>query len=96
MYGQAKTDSEIYLLIKYIKSVLWGVAKRLSYMEDARCLKVNTNSLYSPYSSNGNIRSWWEQSAVKITAFCLFLVSPFLCLSVSHYESWWKKKWRRI
>ena len=57
MYGQAKTDSEIYLLIKYIKSVLWGVAKRLSYMEDARCLKVNTNSLYSPYSSNGNIRS---------------------------------------
>ena len=30
----------IYLLIKYIKSVLWRVAKRLSYTEDARCLKV--------------------------------------------------------
>jgi len=29
------------LLIKYIKSVLWRVAKRLSYIEDARCLKVN-------------------------------------------------------
>jgi hypothetical protein len=28
------------LLIKYIKSVLWRVAKRLSYMEDARFLKV--------------------------------------------------------
>jgi len=28
-------------LIKYIKSVLWRVAKRLSYIEDARCLKVN-------------------------------------------------------
>jgi len=28
------------LLIKYIKSVLWRVAKRLSYIEDARCLKV--------------------------------------------------------
>jgi len=27
-------------LIKYIKSVLWRVAKRLSYMEDARCLNV--------------------------------------------------------
>jgi len=27
-------------LIKYIKSVLWRVAKRLSYIEDARCLKV--------------------------------------------------------
>jgi len=28
-------------MIKYIKSVLWRVAKRLSYIEDARCLKVN-------------------------------------------------------
>ena len=29
-----------YVLIKYIKSVLWKVAKRLSYIEEARCLKV--------------------------------------------------------
>ena len=35
------SDNEIYLLIKYIKSVLWRVAKRLSYIEDVRCLKVN-------------------------------------------------------
>ena len=35
------SNNEIYLLIKYIKSVLWRVAKRLSYIEDARCLKVN-------------------------------------------------------
>jgi len=28
-------------LIKYIKNVLWRAAKRLSYIEDARCLKVN-------------------------------------------------------
>ena len=35
------SDSEIYLLIKYIKSLLWRVAKRLSYIEDGRCLKVN-------------------------------------------------------
>ena len=34
------SDNEIYFLIKYIKSVLWRVAKRLSYIEDARCLKV--------------------------------------------------------
>jgi hypothetical protein len=33
------SDSEIYLLINYIKSVLWRAAKRLSYIEDARCLK---------------------------------------------------------
>jgi len=31
----------VYLLIKYIKSVLWRVAKCLSYIEEARCLKVN-------------------------------------------------------
>ena len=35
------SDNEICLLIKHIKSVLWRVAKRLSYIEDARCLKVN-------------------------------------------------------
>jgi len=34
------SDNEIYLLIKYIKDVLWRVAKRLPYIEDARCLKV--------------------------------------------------------
>ena len=37
------SDNEIYLLIKYIKSVLWKVAKRLSYIEDAQCLKVKTD-----------------------------------------------------
>jgi len=34
------SDNEMYLLIKYIKSVLWRVAKCLSYIEEARCLKV--------------------------------------------------------
>ena len=34
------SDNEIYLLIKYIKSVLWRVVKRLSYIGDAQCLKV--------------------------------------------------------
>ena len=34
------SDNEIYLLITFIKSVLWRVVKRLSYIEDARCLKV--------------------------------------------------------
>ena len=33
--------NEIYLLIKYIKNVLWRVAKHLSHIEDVRCLKVN-------------------------------------------------------
>ena len=34
------SDNEIYLLIVYIESVLGRVTKRLSYVEDARCLKV--------------------------------------------------------
>jgi hypothetical protein len=34
------SDHEIYLLIIYVKSVLWTVAKRLSYIKYARCLKV--------------------------------------------------------
>ena len=39
------SDNEIYLLIKYIKNVLWRAAKPLSYIEDARCLKVKENLL---------------------------------------------------
>ena len=41
------SDNEIYLLIKYIKSVLWRIAKRLSYVEDAQCLKVKC-ATYNP------------------------------------------------
>ena len=37
------SDNEIYMLIKYIKSFLWGVVKRLSYTEDARWLNVKCN-----------------------------------------------------
>jgi len=36
------------LLIKYIKSVLWRVAKCLSYVEEARCLKVKGRKLGWP------------------------------------------------
>jgi len=34
------------LLIKYIKSVLWRVAKFLSYIEEAWCLKVKCIHLW--------------------------------------------------
>ena len=37
--------NEIYLLIKYIKSVLWRGSKCLSYIEEARCLKVKAVSI---------------------------------------------------
>ena len=45
------SDNEIYLLIEYIKSILWTVAKHVSYTEDARCLKVNPSMLRSYISS---------------------------------------------
>jgi len=35
-------------LIKYIKSVLWRVSKCLSYIEEARCLKVKGNVSFVP------------------------------------------------
>jgi len=44
MHSQTNIN-EIYL-IKYIKSVLWRVVKRLSYTEDAQCLKVNWSQTY--------------------------------------------------
>ena len=37
-------------MIKYIKSFLWGVAKRLSYIEEARCLKVKLNTYVTTMS----------------------------------------------
>jgi len=44
------------LLIKYIKSLLWRVAKRLSYIEDARCLKVNKFPVIRLNHINGKVR----------------------------------------
>ena len=37
-------------MIKYIKSVLWRVAQRLSYIEYARCLKVKVKSIFPAVS----------------------------------------------
>jgi hypothetical protein len=34
------SDNKIYLLIKYVRSFRWRWVKRLSYIEDAQCLKV--------------------------------------------------------
>ena len=47
------------MLIKYIKSVLWRETKRLSYIEDARCLKVNNHNATSwvHYTTSYNTQS---------------------------------------
>ena len=49
------SDNEIYLLNKYIKSVLWRVVKRLSYIQDARCLKVKIKQNQYSYCSKNCI-----------------------------------------
>jgi len=36
-----KKNNLIYLLNKYIKSVLWGLAVRLSCVQDTWCLRLN-------------------------------------------------------
>ena len=56
------SDNETYLLIKYIKSVLWRVAKRLSYREEARCLKVKEHDAGSSFESlyqDFSVYEWW-------------------------------------
>ena len=52
------------MLIKYIKSVLWRVAKCLSYIEEARCLKVKFNSAVG-YEAQMNIQ---ENSETNVTS----------------------------
>ena len=55
------SDNEIYLLIKYIKSILWRVAKRLSYIQDARGLKVNLHLSIAPNCAGTAARYKREQ-----------------------------------
>ena len=71
------SDNEIYLLIKYIKSVLWRVAKCLSYIEDARCLKVKPDSVFPD--------CWFSSVSGKLS-WC-HIVSPELGECVQHITS---------
>ena len=50
------SDNEIYLLIKYIKSVIWWVAKRLSYVYTGRTVpKVKSGGLHEKHV----VATWW-------------------------------------
>ena len=61
------SDNEIYLLIKYINSVLWRVAKGLTYIEDARCLKVKKKFKMSSVRDN-----------MSYTLFRTYIISKIL------------------
>jgi len=45
-------------MIKYIKSVLWRIAKRLSYIEDARCLKVKIVGTIMEHTQAMKFKIW--------------------------------------
>jgi membrane protein CcdC involved in cytochrome C biogenesis len=78
--------NEIYLLIKYIKSVPWRVAKRLSYIEDARCLKVNITSTHKTQSMDHGSVLTPVMKLRNAPITCSF--SMCLCLSVCLHWTW--------
>ena len=53
----------MYVLTKYIKSVLWGVAIRLSYIYDAWCLKVKQHFTVD-----------WEERKERPSEVCSFTI----------------------
>ena len=66
------SDNEIYLLIKHIKSLLWRVAKSLSYIEEARCVKVNEVEAYQATCFDSTVKE--SSSGSKIQRNNLYLV----------------------
>jgi len=71
-------------LIKYIKSVLWRVSKCLSYIEEARCLKVNTASgivtlcKWPSGAPDGHLQTVTIPDAVLIKFDLLMMSTKFL------------------
>ena len=59
------SGNEIYLLIKYIKSVLWRVAKCQSYTEEARCLKVKHHAEEDMRRTSGVNLSFLQFNTIK-------------------------------
>ena len=55
-----------------MKSVLWRVAKRLSYIEDAQCLKVKT---YYLLSTTWFLKQWYTSTTGNSTIVYWYAVS---------------------
>ena len=94
------SDNAIYLLIKYTKSVLWRVAKRLSYIEDARCLKVKSSvslSIVLPEckcSSSMNASfvfksSWQCDNSIRLMCNGIFITSLLIASDTCYL---WEQK----
>ena len=58
------------MLIKFIKIVLWKVAKRLSYIQDARCLKVNNINRWAKFAEYRVInKSLWDFRPLRYSSW---------------------------
>ena len=77
------SDNEIYLLIKFIKSILWRVVKCLSYIEDAQYLKVKLIlRVKCSYAKN-------MQPQYEISVLLLGHLSWHLMMALrAQYEAW--------
>jgi len=74
------------LLIKYIKSVLWRVAQRVSYTEDARCLKVNLLRRLSIPSQVNPVHTHKRRSHVHFVTLCTDVRSVTLTISTNNFQ----------
>ena len=83
------SDNEIYLLIKYIKSALWRVAKCLSYIEEARCIKVKLSNAKSSLSW----KILYRQIIKCAAAVTQYITQDFtiLCVLVSLRSKYWNR-----
>ena len=63
------------MLIKYIKSFLWRVAKCLSYIEEVRCLKVKKRKKYMTVICFPSGRTSWTECLIEILGI-LTVASP--------------------
>ena len=76
------SDNEIYLLIQYIKRVLWRGAKFLSYIEEARCLKVKRKRLTD--LSDTHYKPQRKSVRSVITAHTTYWQTRFGCVTPEH------------
>ena len=82
------SDNEIYLLIEYIKIVLWRVAKHLSYIQDARCVKVK--HMHREYFYGFLIFKISYSKVLAIVIICQDFMNPskvIPLLDKSHYRN---------
>ena len=96
MYRKSqKKYNEIYLLIKYIKSVLWTVAERLSYVEDAWWLKVKSLLHVSITRSSSRsvccslLKLQFKNSVIYFVMLTLVLWQRVLCYVWVVYIKWY-------